>query len=214
MARRNSTEPRDVVRAAFYSLWGVLTLVLLFGMVYLYIRLGQQENEMDVTAAAARATASSPEETPVGNRPTVRLYFANPSALRLAPEDHAVALTDSTLQNCRAAINALIAGPTEGAAPTLPSSAHIRALYLLDSGELVVDFARDIDVPALHSAGAEWLMIQSLACTLTQPGLRGANDRQVSSVRFLFEGSQSGESFPSHIELAGPVRPDPALAGS
>jgi len=191
----------------------VLTLVLLFGVVFLFIRLGQRESDLDAVASATQAPGAVRDEAPVASQPLVRLYFAHPTELRLAPEDRPLSIGDATLENCRAAIQALIAGPSAGAGPTLPPGAHLRAIYLLDSGELVVDFARDLDAPMLHSAGAEWLLIQSLAHTLTQPGLQGPNDRAVTTLRLLYEGSPAEESFPSHILLAGPLRPDPRLSG-
>jgi len=213
MARRGQAAPHDVMRAAFYSLWGVLTIVLIFAVIFMFVRLGQQADELDTAAAAVRATGTVRDDTPVSDRPVVRLYFAHPSELRLVPEDRPLALTGSTLENCRLAIEALIAGPAAGAGPALPPAARVRALYLLDSGELVLDFTRDVDAPAIHSAGAEWLLIQALAHTLTQAGLQGANDRPVATVRLLYEGSPTEDSFPAHIQLAGPVRPDPRLVG-
>ncbi len=213
MARSRQARPKDVMRAAFYSMWGVLTLVLLFGVVYLFVRLGQRERDLEVAASSGHTVGSIREDVPLANRPLVRLYFAHPAELRLMAEDRPLALTDATLENCRVAIRALIEGPSEGAAPALPPGTHFRAMYHLDSGELVVDFARDVDAPALHSASAEWLMIQSLAHTLTHSELQGANDRPVTSVRLLYEGSPAEEGFPGHIHLAGPVRPDPRIIG-
>ncbi len=201
------------MRAAFYSLWGVLTLVLLFGVVYLFVRLAQRERDLEAAAGATHSSTTVRDDAPAPDHPLARLYFAHPTELRLVAEDRPLAMTDATLENCRAAIRALIDGPAGGAGPSLPAGAHIRALYLLDSGELVVDFARDINTPALHSAGAEWLMVQSLAHTLIQPGLQGANDRPVVSVRLLYEGSPAEDGFPDHILLAGPVRPDPRILG-
>ena len=209
---RRATEPRDVMRAAFYALWGVLTLVLLFTAAYLFVRLSQTDRDLGAGAAQGAVVARGDDGIKT-DRPLVRLYFAHPSQLRLVAEDRPVALSGETRENCRAAILALLQGPAAGAAPILPPAARMRALYLLDTGELVVDFSRDIDAPALHSAGAEWLAAQALAHTLTQPGLQGASDRPVTSVRLLYEGSPAEEGFPAHILLAGPVRPDPRLLG-
>jgi hypothetical protein len=201
------------MRAAFYSLWGVLTLVLVFAVAYMFVRLSQSHDQSGSGGALGEGAAAPRDNSEVGDRPMTRLYFADPMLLRLVAEDRPLPHGAETLENCRAAINALIEGPTAGASPVLPASAHVRALYLLDSGELIVDFTRDIDSPALHSAGAEWLAAQALANTLTQPGIRGATDRPVSSVRLLYEGSPAEESFPGHISLPGPLRPDARLVG-
>jgi hypothetical protein len=215
MARRRPTRPKDVMRTAFYSMWGVLTLVLLFAVTFLFVRLAQRERDLQTVAPLITNSVTVRNDLATSDMPNVRLYFAHPSELRLMGEDRPLPLTDSTRANCRAALNALIEGPVSGSAPSLPPVAQVRALYLLDSGELILDFSRTIDVPEMQSAGAEWLMVQSLAHTLTQPGLQGKNDRPVTTIRVLYEGSPAAQgSFPGHVLLAGPVRPDARLLGS
>ncbi len=215
MSPRRPTRPKDVARTAFVSMWGVLTLVLLFMVTFLFVRLSQRERDLDAVTPLIESRGAVREVPLDADLPRVRLYFANPTDLRLVGEERPLALTDSTRENCRAAIDALIKGPTSAAAPTLPSVAQVRAIYLLDSGELILDFSRAIDVPEMRSAGAEWLMVQSLAHTLTQPGLQGSKDRAVTSIRILYEGSPAAQgSFPAHILLNGPVRPDIRLLGS
>lgn len=215
MARR-PTRPNDVMRTAFYSMWGVLTLVLLFAVTFLFVRLTQRERDLQAVTPLIENGGRVPERISSGNDlPTVRLYFAHPAQLRLVGEDRPLPIRNSTRENCRAAVQALVEGPTTGSAPTLPTVAQVRAIYLLDSGELILDFSRAIDVPEMRSAGAEWLMVQSLAHTLTQPGLQGANDRAVTSIRILYEGSPAEQgSFPGHVLLSGTVRPDVRLLGS
>ncbi len=212
MARRPAA-PKDVMRAAFYSLWGVLTLVLLFAVSFMFVRLSQTSGSNEPTARPSQGTLDLRDDASKADRPLVRLYFAHPAQIRLVAEDRALALTMETRENCRAAILALIEGPSAGASPVLPAVTRLRAIYLLDSGELIVDFTRDIDAPALHSAGAEWLLAQALVHTLTQPGLQAATDRPVTSVRVLYEGSPADKGFPAHISLAAAVRPDPRLLG-
>jgi len=215
MGRRRPTRPKDVMRTAFYSMWGVLTLVLLFAVTFLFMRLSQRERDLQSVAPLIETRGAVSQAVPGSDLPTVRLFFAHPAELRLVGEDRPLALTNSTRENCRAAVQALIEGPASASAPTLPAVAQVRAIYLLDSGELILDFSRAIDVPEMRSAGAEWMMVQSLAHTLTQPGLQGATDRAVTSIRILYEGSPAEQgSFPGHILLSGTVRPDARLLGS
>jgi hypothetical protein len=201
------------MRSAFYALWGVLTLVLLFTATFLFLRLSQTESGYETTSKPSQGETGLRDDSAKTERPLVRLYFAHPTQLRLVAEDRPFSLTAETRENCRAAIRAMTEGPSAGASPVLPPATRVRAIYLLDSGELIVDFTRDIDAPALHSAGAEWLVAQALAHTLTQPGIQGAADRPVTSVRLLYEGSPAEEGFPGHISLPGPIRPDPRLVG-
>lgn len=215
MARRRTARPKDVARTAFYSMWGVLTLVLLFAVTFLFFRLAQRERDLEAVAPLIESRGFTPRAGDGEDLPRVRLFFAHPSELRLVGEDRALALTESTRENCRAAVQALVDGPATASAPTLPPVAQVRAVYLMDSGELILDFSRAIDVPEMRSAGAEWLMVQSIAHTLTQPSLQGATDRAVTSIRILYEGSPTDQgSFPGHILLSQPVRPDIRLLGS
>lgn len=215
MARRRSARPKDVARTAFYSMWGVLTLVLLFTVTFLFFRLAQRERDLEAVAPLIESRGTVSRVVDDGDLPQVRLFFAHPNELRLVGESRGIPLTESTRENCRAVVQALVDGPASATAPTLPPVTEVRAIYLLDSGELILDFSRAIDVPEMRSAAAEWLMVQSLAHTLTQPSLQGAKDRAVTSIRILYEGSPADQgSFPGHILLSQPVRPDIRLLGS
>ena len=92
----------------------------------------------------------------------------------------------------------------------------MRSLYLLEGGELVMDFSIQLELEARKrkSASLEALMVYGIANTLTQPDVKGADEPAVSTVRFLIEGSAPRESFPAHVDLSGPVAPDTGwLAG-
>lgn len=212
MARRDF-RPHDVIRTAFYSLWGVLTLVLIFTVAFLVIRLTQTSEQVAMVTDAARAPRSVGNNADALSGRPVTLYFASPDALRLVPEQRTLPLTENTVENCRIAFAALAAGPQGTAVPVMPTTGAARAFYLLTSGELVIDLARDVESPETRSASAEWLLVQAIVHTLTQPALQASNDRPVSTVRLLFEGSPMADTFPTHIALQDAVRPDPSLLG-
>lgn len=206
----------EVLRTAFVSIWGVLTLVLLFTVVFLVFQLSETKEQIDLGTGSRATVVSVPGEAAVTGRP-VTLYFADAERIGLAMESRPLPLTESTVENCRAAFVALAEGPRAGAVPVMPAGARARAMYLLDSGELVVDLSREVESPQTRSASAEWLLVQSIVHTLAQPALQGQSGqdraRPVTSVRLLFEGSPLAESFPSHIALTQSLRPDPALLG-
>jgi germination protein M len=141
----------------------------------------------------------------------VTLYFGSADGRTLTPEKRSMEYSDSTVENCRRALKALIAGPREAPAPILPGSTQIRALYLLDTGELVVDFSREIisDQIRLKSASLESLLVYGVVNTLAQEALQTKKQAPVRKVRFLFEGAPPQESFPAHIDLTDPIVPDP-----
>lgn len=210
MAQRRHNS-RDVLRTAFYSLWGVLTLVLLFTVGFLVMELVQRDQELEATAQVPTGPYPSQSTADAGTGQGVQLFFASPTGVFLLAERRNLPLTDRTSENCRRALEALAEGPREGGAPVLAPTTTVRAVYLLQNRELVVDFARDVETDGLNSASAEWLMAQAVVHTLTQPALRGTQDAYVERVRFLFEGSPADEGFPKHITLLDPLRPDPKI---
>ncbi len=199
----------ELMKTLFFSTWGMLTLILLFTVGFLFVALTQKDREL----AALEAVPSGP--FPIGSglqgsRTTrdVKLFFAQTEKTALAPELRRIGITERTVDNCRKALEALIEGPRERLGVVLPPTAKIRGLYLLDNGELVVDFSRDLEAGQPKSASAELIMAQAVATSLCQVALRGDDQRAVLSVRFLFEGSPAQDTFPVHIDLSAPVRPD------
>jgi hypothetical protein len=210
MAPREA-KAHDVLRNAFYSLWGVLTLVLFFTVGFLVMQLSRVNEDAEMRDAVTKGPFPVASDAAPETGQTVTLYFADPTAIRLLPEQRPIPLTDSTVENCRKAFTSLAEGPRTTAAPVLPPTASLRALYLLPTGELVVDLARDVESPQTQSVGAEWLLVQAIAHTLTQPAIQGPQDRPVTSLRLLFEGSPVADTFPSHISLRDELRPDPRM---
>jgi hypothetical protein len=140
----------------------------------------------------------------------VLLYFADEDGRLLVPETRRIEYRDSTVENCRQVLEAVIEGSREGLAPVVSEATRVRALYLLDGGELVVDLSRELELGQPKSASSEALMIYGIVNALTQPALRSPSEKDagVRRVRFLFEGSPPHESFPAHLDLGQPVGPD------
>ena len=212
------TRKRIVTRLGLAA-WAMATLVLCLVIVMLVnemLRNGQSplasfrsapDTEASATAAAAKAA-------PAGTAGTkeIALYFCADNGLGLAPETSTIEVGASTVENCRRAITALAAGPRQnGVSPVLPSNTRLRGLYLLDSGELVVDFSSEVALAhaRLKSAGLEGMLVSGIVGTVTQPALQGQDKAEVKRVRFLVEGAPPTEGFPSHIDLSQPVLPDP-----
>ena len=129
---RHESRLHDVMRTAFYSLWGVLTLILLFTVGFLVVQLTQNNQRAEMTqTAGVSVTVGGANALASADGSVVTLYFAAPSAVRLVPEDRALPLTESTVENCRIAFAALVEGPRSDASPVMPVAASTRALYLL-----------------------------------------------------------------------------------
>ncbi|MCF6286618.1 MAG: GerMN domain-containing protein [Candidatus Hydrogenedentes bacterium] len=205
----------NIVRSLFLSLWAMATLILL-AMVILLVReiarnggapqdafaLPEQENNTSVPPAADRAA-------PTGTR-AVQLFFGSGDDLQLLPETRNITTSGSTVENCRAALDALIKGPQSGGTPILPPTAKIKALFLLPHGELVINFSREVQAEhaRLSSASMESLLVQGIAHTITQQSLQNIQDPKVRKVRILVEDAAPTEIFPAHIDISEPVAPD------
>ncbi len=206
---------QSAVSKFFVSIWACVTLILLFCVVLLVRELMARELETAELAqrseelAAASGGPVSRESTDLGTR-DVQVYFANADATALAPLDIKIQFTDSTVENCRAVLQQLIAGPPENLNPVLPDNTQIRGMYLLADGELVVDLSREII--AFHrqfkSASMEALMAYSIVNTLSQPALQSRADPEVRTVQILLEGSLAVDTFPAHMDWSAPLVPD------
>ena len=207
---------RDVMRSLLLALWAMFTMVLFF-MVVLLVR-QMLETGGDPLAAlrpepAARAPESEkparPAPAKLGNREIV-LYFGTADAAALASETQTLEYSASTVENCRSALEALIAGPRDILTPVLDASVKVRALYLREDGELVVDFSRELQSKhtRFKSASLEALMLYAIVNTVTQSTLRAGDDPAVRTVRILIEGMPPTDAFPAHLSWDAPVAPD------
>lgn len=198
----------NVTRTVLLSLWGLATLVLLFCLAILVYEMVQKgQDPLDVTFLQQ---PTNTDTAPDGVRDAViaaRLYFADASGNGLAAEDRTIPVTEYTAENCKHAIEALAAGPRSDLLPVMPPETRVRAAYLLEDGELVVDFSRDLELALPRSVLAEWLMVRAVVTTVTQNSLVGTDGGRVSKVRFLFEGLAQSV-FPSHVDLSQPVVAD------
>ncbi|HIA48598.1 MAG TPA: hypothetical protein EYN96_11675 [Candidatus Hydrogenedentes bacterium] len=214
------TRPENIVRTAMLSIWGLITLTLVFTVSLLIYEMFQQGQTPLALTLGSNDLPPVVTKTPIQTRISheIPIYFASKTTSTLSPELHRLQLTPSTVENCRTAISYLIDGPYLPAlAPILSNKTRIRAMYLMENGELIVDFSRDLEAGHIKSASAEMLMVDGVVKTLVQLALKGQNDLSVKSVRFLFEGSAYQQSFPTHIDLTDPVRPRqsvPASAGN
>lgn len=204
----NDAERQDIVRRFLLSLWGMATLVLLFSVVFLAYELATGDS-VDVPFASDRfnATAGASDDA-LARSKRVRLFFANPQQFSLVPEYRDIEIGDHTVQNCRLVLQELILGPREALGPVLSPSTQVRGMYLLENGELIIDFSRDLEAGLVSSATAELLMIQGIASSLSQSEIRGEDGPAVRSIRFLFEGAPPQSRFPVHLDLQDAIAPD------
>lgn len=204
------SKSKEVFRAGLLSLWGMATLVLLFCLSFLVYDLVQQGRDPlnfsveDIPVGEAEEVAPPEAESKL-----VRLYFADAGGRYLEAEDRVMKLGADTVENCRSVLSALIDGPRDALTPILPPNAKVRGMYHLESGELVIDFGRELEAAQIKSATAELFMVRGIVATMTQVILRGTEGGPVQSVRLLFEGAAAQDRFPAHIDVGETIRLDP-----
>jgi len=211
----NPVKRIDLSRRVFLAAWGLLTLILIFTVIFLVAALSENgQTPMSPTSAAGPnpATPREPSTTPANAAPTkeIVLYFPNLESRRLESQTASVEFSEFTVENCRKALEALAQGPGSKLNPTLPPSTKVLGVYMLDGGEVVVDFSMEFmtGFQKVRSATLETLVLAGIVKTLTQPALKGAKQPAASSVRILVHGSAPAEAFPAHVDVSAPLTPD------
>jgi len=212
---------KDIVRNFALSVWGFVTLVLFFVVALLVNEM--IENGQDPLDSLRNPTPDSTNESRTAARSTtalgereIQLYFAGENGQHLQPVLATFEARDSTVENCKSALELLAKGPSGGAGvPVLPPGVRTRAVYLLSNGELVIDFSRELmtELSRRKSASIESLMVQGVLHTLTQRALQTKGESAVRRIRFLIEGSTPPDNFPAHLDLSNPLEPDSSWIG-
>ncbi len=212
----DQAKKKSIIKQLLLTLWAMGTLVLCFVLVLLVYEMLQ--SGQDPLTAFTPESEDWPEAHdmeswrlgPQGTR-DIALYFVDNSGHWLATENASVAYSGRTVENCRAALERLLAGPAgDNLFPLLPEQTRLRALYLRDDGELIVDISSEAlgSQQRPKSAEMEALMAYGIVNTLAQPALQGEDERTVGTVRFLFDGATPQDAFPAHIDLTAPLVPD------
>jgi len=213
---------KDIVRNFALSVWGLVTLVLFFVVGLLVNEMIQ--SGQDPLDSLRSVSPEEPSEQRTAARPTtalgereIQLYFADEEGRHLQPVVVTMEYRDSTIENCKMALELLAKGPSGGAGvPVLPPGVRARAMYLLNNGELVIDFSRELmtELSRRKSASIEALMVQGVLHTLTQRALQTRGESAVRRIRFLIEGSTPPDNFPAHLDLSDAQEPDSSWIGS
>lgn len=207
---------RSITSNLFLSLWGLVTLVLFFMVLLLIFEMLQNGQQPLNSLRTTKEATTTPSETPIF-RPTtiigehdIKLFYATPEADALTPQTVKMELSDSTVENCRKALELLTKTPQDGLSPILPENTKIRAMYLLENGELIVDFGQELTLEhaQFKSVSVETLLIFGVVNTLCQEALQSPNDSAVRKVRLLFDGEKPQDTFPAHLNIDDALLPN------
>ncbi len=205
-----------ILRRFGLLVWAWATLILCVVLVLLVNQmLGEGRNPLSEIKGA---TDTLPEDATniqnasesLGTR-EIDLFFAGDTGRVLDAETAVIEYSPRTVENCRKALQLLVAGPKQKhLLPLMPEDAQVRGVYLQSNGDLLVDFSTET-LLALHrprSTEMEALMAFGVVNTLMQPDLQSEDGQQVKQVRFLFDGSTVQEIFPVHLDLSVPLVQD------
>ena len=202
-----------VIQKFVLSLWAMGTLILLFIVILLVREIAANGRDpigaFQLTEEQQAERAPAARTTSVGTR-EVNLYFSAPDGRSLVTEKRVLAFSNATVENCKTVLIALIEGPQTGGSPLLPNTVKVKSLFLLESGELVINFSRELqsEHARFSSAALESLMVQGIVQSVAQSAVHEGEGPRVSRVRFLIEDAPPTEAFPAHIDLGEPVAPD------
>ncbi|NLN93846.1 MAG: GerMN domain-containing protein [Candidatus Hydrogenedens sp.] len=210
------SERKNIFKQLGLILWAFATLVLCF-LVFFLARhmLSQGQNPMNLLNEEQEEFQQqefSDEGIATEGPRDIVLYFAPEAGLVLQEEGVEIDTAMTTAENCKIALHRLIAGPqTPSLIPIMPPDTRIRAVYLRDDEELIIDISSEIlfseKVP--RSLEMESLMFYGITNSMSLPQLQGQDGKRVSRVRFLFDGLAPQENFPLNFDLTAPLYPDP-----
>jgi hypothetical protein len=153
------------------------------------------------TGAAAAAPAPVP---PAGPGPKIKahLFYVAEDGMRLTSVERDVAYGEGSLEQAREILSAQMAPAAEPFVSAVPQGTTLRALFLTERGEAVVDLSRE--AASTHTGGtvAELLTVYTFVNVLT------TNLPAITSVQLLVDGKEV-ETLAGHIDLRRPLAPNP-----
>ncbi len=151
-------------------------------------------------SAPLGAALPDPYQRPV-EKAMAHLYFADHQGEYLIAEQRVMEKPVDKASWGQLLIESLIAGPTQGASPTIPGDARLDALFITPAEVAYLDFAAGSFSNHPGGAGAELLSIYSIVNTLV------LNVDGIRSVKFLI-GGREAVTLAGHSDLRFPFEVD------
>jgi len=152
-----------------------------------------------VTPAPAPIRTAPPGATPAPVAETIRvtLFFPDAEGQLLHPEERDIPKPSGGAAFVRALFDELQKGPRrEGLIAEIPDRIHLRNVFLLPDGQVVLDLA--VDAGLAFGSDDELAIVASLVDTTLQ------NVAETSRVRILVNG-EPAETLGGHVDLTRPL---------
>ena len=172
---------------AAIAITGIITVILYSGL------------RNDAPQKDTRDPTISKQGPRTQNTSVVHLYFGDKNNLYLISEGRIVRHTDDLTHFSRTIVEALINGPTQGLARTIPQDTTLRAVYLTERGISYVDLSAAVQENHPGGVDTERLTIYSIVNSLI------LNIPDIRAVKILIEG-QEAMTLAGHIDLQNPAK--------
>ena len=175
---------------------GYLALATIIGIALLLVMVMRSDEAGDGVKLhqTVRPTAMTPSQTM-----PVHLYFSDQDGQFLMAENRLLKSPEDSEFFARDIIEALIKGPQQGLARTLPAATNVRAIFITPEGICFVDLTSSIAEGHPGGIHSEWLTIYSIVNSLV------LNVPKIKAVKILINGNESG-TLAGHIDLQTPIK--------
>jgi spore germination protein GerM len=174
-----------------YSALAVIVgIALLLVMVIMSDDAGDRENSQQPMRPAAAISSQTR---------LVHLYFSDKDSQFLMAENRVLKSPEDPEFFARSIIEALIKGPQQGLARTLPAATAIRAIFVTPEGICFVDLTSAVTERHPGGIQSELLTIYSIVNSLV------LNVPQIKAVKILINGSEA-MTLAGHINLQIPIK--------
>lgn len=145
-----------------------------------------------------RREIGPPNITEKSENKVTHLYFSDPDERFLNAEERILPRHKTTIENAKAAIEALIAGPRGNLSRTIPEGTKILSIYLTPDKTAYVDFDETITEKHPGGSASELLTIYSIVNTLS------LNFSEIENVKILIRG-RGRKVLAGHISIQQPL---------
>ncbi|MCX8063980.1 MAG: GerMN domain-containing protein [Candidatus Hydrogenedentes bacterium] len=195
----------------FSIIWPILTLGILVILFLQVLNIAEKPSQLlsETLSIPMPNQKNLPSQEVTTLKTTkIKAYFINLNLMCLERLDIDVEYGESVEATCRNVLSAMRNHENELLLSPLPKETDIRGIYLLESGELVIDLPAIVfkALPIPKTATTEMLWVYSLTNTLLQSEIY--KDIKVSSLKILIEGSEPSVDFFEHINIVSPFSAD------
>lgn len=203
---------KKIIRRLFFTVWSIITLFALIGIVLMVYKL-IQENKPYINSVVNLPSPPLPSNSPQQalHNENINVYVSSKDEKCLLPIEIQIEWKSSYQENCKQVLNSMKTLKIDSYISLIPDDITPRGIYLTPEGELVIDLPAliiskyDSNTTTLH----ESLLTYAIVNSLLQKEL--TKDTNVKGVRFLIEGAVPTIEFPKHISWLQIFTPDYSL---